>query len=168
MQSNIATASLAIIYRYLLLFPCFLWHIPINPPTPDIQPNLTPLGNRQPGMPTLTIPRPITPHILPKHGISRYRLENNTLAKILFPPLIRWLGIAFNKPTPTSINRFLQTRKMCTTARTVCCYIYHETTYAAAGFTRAAPVVVVCVVAAYTVALGPEFFNEGVRLPALD
>mgnify|MGYP006877401999 CR=1 FL=1 len=57
---------------------------------------------------------------------------------------------------------------MRTPASALACDVDHEAAYAAAGFCGGAPVVVVGVVAALAVALGPEFLDECVRTPTLE
>lgn len=46
--------------------------------------------------------------------------------------------------------------------------IHHEATYSAGGLGRSAPVVVVRVVAAGPVALGPQLLDKSIRVPALE
>lgn len=53
-------------------------------------------------------------------------------------------------------------------ALTLTVYIDHEAAYAAAVLVGTAPVVVVGVVAAHAVALGPQLLDKGVLAPALE
>lgn len=171
-----------------------LRHIPIHHPTPNIQPNLLSLLHRQPRMPTLRVPLAIDPHILPIHGITRDGFKNNPLVEIFLwailltihhPRLIVILAIiccgssssqapiynldiALDKFTPGGISRLFQTREVCAAAFTLAVDVHHEAADAAAVLASGAPVVVVGVVAAFAVALGPELLDKGVSAPALE
>ncbi|KAJ3502035.1 hypothetical protein NM208_g16810 [Fusarium decemcellulare] len=68
-----------------------------NPPkTPDIQANLGPLLDGQPGMPGLIIPPSITGKILPVNSVPRHDLEYNSLVL----SLSRLLPGTLDEPTP--------------------------------------------------------------------
>lgn len=148
-----------------ILTPYFRWrHISNLQPTPNIQPNLRPPLNRQARMPTLRIPRPIRPHILPIDRIPRRRFENNPLPQSRFQILI----LTLDKLAPLLPRRPLKSWKMRPPTRAIGLEINHERTHAARAFDGCAPVVVIRVVPTSCVALGPQLFDKDEGFPALE
>ena len=156
--------------------PASLNHSISLEPTPNIQPNLDATRDRQTGMPTLSIPGPIAAHVLPEHSVAHNGLENDAVSELrlaatrsrLLAASQRILGRAVDKVTPLGPPRALQTREMRAAARAVSVEVDHEAADAAGGARRGAPVVVVRVVAADAVALGPQLLDEDVGPPALE
>lgn len=135
-------------------------------PTPNIQPNLGPLCNRECSVPCLQIPRPVGPKILPEHRIALDRLERDPFYLLLLPVLS---FVALQEPTPFLPSRHLQPREVRAPALAIRVEIDHKRAQPIpASGQRARPVIMVPVVAGCIVALGPHALDENIRAPALE
>ena len=141
-----------------------LWLIP----TPNVQPNLRPLCNRERSVPSLWIPCSIRPKVLPKHRIALDRLECDPhVIPLPIPVLVPLLTL--QKLTPLLPNRHPQSREIRPPTFAVRINIHHKRAEAVpTARQRPGPVIVVAIVPRGIVALRPHALDVQIRMPALE
>ena len=139
--------------------------------SPNVEPDLDSLLDRQRCVPCFFMASPISREVLPVHRVSRFDLEHRTLLvsslSFLFALFITFDELA-NITTSTPC---LHHRKLRTSTYQVLIRIdpRHETTYPAppSRDAIARPVVVVAVMSSRVVALSTQPFDPDVAAPAL-
>ena len=130
-------------------------------PTPDIEPNLRPIRHRHASMNRFFVTPPISIKIAPEHRRSLSRLERHAF-HFTFP------DTTLNELAPSVVSRHVQPREIGATTRTIRGEVHHKRAHPPTLFARRRPVVMVCIVPADVIALGPEALDERLCWPALE
>ena len=113
-------------------------------------------------MPAFIVSRAVGADVLPVDRITLDRLEHYTFY------LLTTIFTTFNEFTPLCSFRPSDPREMCSTSCTFASQPYHEAADSSLASTCAGPVIVISVMAAWTVALRPQLLYKDEGTPSLE